>query len=261
MKEPYYTIEFSALNCKFEILINDIPIISMISDGQMSPNLPINYGIYNSGKQVLTIKLSSLTGEKLSNKKTNFSFKVKLYDVFNEFNFIKDCIENEIIINDQYKLSSIINHFDFEAEISFQLIPFNNSVDLAILAEKDKSIIQNKLTNAYNKILNILHKEQFDLFRELMSNRESNMAKSMYLEEVDANARINSLIYDLKNGFKPLVLPLNRMIHIYGYGKLACFRNIDGDPALILFNEKTNEEVFLDLMFRIPLGKEEFEVI
>ena len=39
MKQNYYTMDFTAVFCKFEILENNIPIISLETVGQMSPNV------------------------------------------------------------------------------------------------------------------------------------------------------------------------------------------------------------------------------
>jgi len=56
-------------------------------------------------------------------------------------------------------------------------------------------------------------------------------------------------------------LPEDRILKIYGNGKLATYKKLNGEPAFFLYKEQTGEELMLELMFHIPQGKEEFEVI
>lgn len=60
--QPYYTISFSVAACNFEILVNDIPVVTLETKGQISTNIPINYAIYKSGKQFITAIIKPLTG-------------------------------------------------------------------------------------------------------------------------------------------------------------------------------------------------------
>ena len=80
MAENYYTIDFTAVFCKFEVLVNNTPIISLETEGQMSPNVPLNFGIYKSGKQKIEIILNSLDGEEKVDNRSKFEYCVKLYD-------------------------------------------------------------------------------------------------------------------------------------------------------------------------------------
>ena len=126
---------------------------------------------------------------------------------------------------------------------------------------KDLKDLKQKLEASYNYIGKIIDKGNYNEFAEIIKSRENNMAISMYLSEINSKARINSLIDDAKNGFKIMPLAKDVVLKLYGYGKLASLKKINGEPALFLFNEETNEELMLDLMFYIPEGKTEFEVI
>jgi hypothetical protein len=48
---------------------------------------------------------------------------------------------------------------------------------------------------------------------------------------------------------------------VYADGRAAALKKLNGEPALYLVNEKTKEELMIDLMFYVPEGKTEFEVI
>ncbi|CAI8750958.1 hypothetical protein [Chryseobacterium sp. IT-36CA2] len=261
-KEPYYTIDFTAVYCQFEVLVNDIPVIAMETEGQMSPNVPINFGISNSGEQKIEIKLLPVAGEQHIDSRTAFQYTVRLFDVFNDkFVHEKDCSnfqfsEEEIA----KKLPSLSHKSAFQAEIPYEMISWEQSRDLLSIS-KDNSYLGTKLDSAYKKISGLIGSKQYESYFEMIKNREKNMALSMYLSDADTKARLNSLLEDFNNGFTMMPLPEDRILKIYGNGKLATYKKLSGEPAFFLYKEQTGEELMLELMFHIPQGKEEFEVI
>lgn len=261
-KEPYYSIEFSAIACKFEILVNDIPVSSFEVDGQMSPTVPVNYAILKSGKQYLSVKLLPLNGKQFLGTDADFRYTVKLYDVArDEFNFLEDSISYSFDKQKNDGKQTVLAHSaQFNAEIPYQMTDWENSRELLSIS-KEKDYIPKKLDAAYSEILKLLRNKQYDLFYDKIKFRERNMAVSMYLSEDEVNARIHSLIEDLDEGFVVMDLPADRIMKMYGHGKLATYKKLNGEPAFQLLNEKTKEEIMLEFMFHIPQGKENFEVI
>ena len=83
----------------------------------------------------------------------------------------------------------------------------------------------------------------------------------MYLDEAEANNRIEKIVEDIKNGFKAIPVTSKVILEYSAYGKLASLKRNDGYSALYLDNEKSNEEIILQIAFYIPQGKAEFEVI
>lgn len=258
IKEPYYTIDFSASACNFEILINDIPVISMEVKGQVATNIPINYAIYKNGTQYIKARIMPLVGEINLDVVATLKYNVRLFDVANnEFNFIEDFPITELPkIEKEQKLPFITNSTEFLAEIPYTLTKWNDAENL-----NDIEDIKEKLIASYNYLADLLKNEKYDEFVERIRIREKNMAISMYLSNAESNARINSLINDAKNGFKIMPLPQDTVMKFYGYGKLATFKKLNGEPALFLYNSETQEELMIDQMFYIPKGKTEFEVI
>ena len=259
IQQPYYTIDFTATYCKFEVLVNDIPIISLETEGQMSPNIPINFGIYKSGKQKIEINIFPIAEKDSIDSTSKFEYTIKLFDVYGgNFYHVKDCINNQIEINQ--KLPGIKHSSFFEADIPYIINSFEDSIDLFSVMKNNSFNIYNNLDLVYNKIKDCFTNKQYDVLSEIIKNREKNMATSMYLSEADINSRIKSLIADSENGFLPMPLPLNKVLKIYGDGKLATYKKSNGEPAFFLYNQNTGEELMLDLIFHIPKGKTEFEV-
>jgi hypothetical protein len=258
IREPYYTIDFSASACNFEILINDIPVISMEVKGQVATNVPINYAIYKNGAQYIKARIMPLAGEINLDTAAALKYNVRLFDVFNnEFKFIEDFPITELPkVEKESKKPFITNSTEFSAEIPYSLTKWNDGEDL-----EDVNNIKEKLIASYNYLSTLIKTEKYDEFVEKIKNREKNMATSMYLSNAESNARINSLINDAKNGFKIMPLPQDTVMKFYGYGKLATFKKLNGEPALYLYNAETSEELMIDQMFYIPKGKTELEVI
>ena len=256
--EPYYTIDFSVAACNFEILVNDIPVITMEAEGQISTNIPINYAIYNSGKQFVTAKIKPISGQESLHPEASLRFNVRLYDVANdEFKHIKDFQETAVpkVEKDQ-KNPYLTNSAEFIAEIPYSLTKWTDGENL-----KDVENFNEKLLRAYNELADLLKGEKYSEFAEKIKVREKNMATSMYLSNSESTARINGLLEDAKNGFEVMPLPQNTILRFYGYGKLATFKKLNGEPAFYLFNKETKEELMIDQMFYIPKGKTEFEII
>jgi predicted lactoylglutathione lyase len=257
-REPYYTIDFSASACNFEILINDIPVVSMEIEGQVSTNIPINYAIYDSGSQSVVAKITPLFGEVNLHPEAGLKYNVRLFDVANnEFNLIEDFPITELPkIEKEQKLPFITNSKEFSAEIFYSLTKWNDAENL-----KDQDNIKERLIASYNYLAELIKNEKYDEFVERIRIRERNMATSMYLSSAESRARINGLIDDAKNGFKIMPFPKDTVLKFYGYGKLATFKKLNGEPALFLYNSETQEELMIDQMFYIPKGKTELEVI
>ena len=256
--EPYYTIDFSVAACNFEILINDIPVLTMEAEGQISSNVPINYAIYNSGEQFITAIIKPISGQQNLHPEASLRFNVRLYDVANnEFKHIKDFPETAVQkVEENQKIPFLKTSAEFTAEISYSLTKWNDGENL-----EDVDNFKEKLITAYNKLADLLKEEMYSEFAEKIKVREKNMAVSMYLSSSESNARINGLIEDAKNGFVVMPFPKDTILKFYGYGKLATFKKLNGEPAFYLYNNETKEELMIDQMFYIPKGKMEFEII
>lgn len=255
--QPYYTLDFSASACMFEIRVNDYPVIIMNMVGQVGSTIPINYAVLESGSQSISAVMLPLLGETKLDKKAELKFDIKVFDVSNDFVF-KDMFgayQSEVI-NDDKELPFIKYHSTFMAEVPYVLKAWQKGIEL-----KNIKDINKKLISAYSNISESIKNRNYDVFLKHISNREVNMAKSMYLSDDEAVARTAELIDDFKNGFKIMPLSSDSILNICGNGKVASYRKINGESALYLFNAETEEELMIDITFYIPEGKTEFEVI
>lgn len=83
----------------------------------------------------------------------------------------------------------------------------------------------------------------------------------MYLSKEESEGRINELIHDFNSGFKVRPISKENLMVLYANNKVAVLKKLNGESALYLENEETQEELMLDISFYIPEGESDFEVI
>jgi hypothetical protein len=255
--QHYYTIDFSASACMFEIRVNDIAVITLEVEGQAATMIPINYAILESGRQDITATMLPLHGNTSLEHEAELKYNIKLFDVTNGFEFLEELPGHKFPIIDKEKsLPALAYASVFEAAIPYKVDGWLNGKPL-----NDINDITTKLFSAYAEIANTLRNKQFDLFAKKIENREKIMCTSMYLNDAEAKDRLQSIADDCNAGFKVEPMPQDALMVLYGNGKVATLKRPTGESALYLTNEETEEELAIEISFYIPEGKTEFEVI
>lgn len=262
VKKPYYMIDFSAAACRFTILVNDMPVIDKEVKGQASTFISINSGILESGIQEIEIRILPLEGETEVAKEAGFNYKLYLFDVSKgDLDYQKELPGLSDIMTDERAIktpSSVTFKDTFDAEMPYVLKRWKKG---KLLTEYKTETIKTKLKDKYQEIATIINKKNYKNFEYMIADRERAIAVSAYLSENERKARVESIIYYLKVGFKVMPLPEDAILSIYGNGRTAVFKRPNGEPALLLYNKKTKEEMALDLMFYIPENEDEFDII
>ncbi len=258
MTKPYYMIKFSGFACMFEIRVNDIPVITLNLDGQAATNIPINYAIFKSGLQEITVKVLPNSGNSIFNEGAEFKYDILLYDVSNGFEFKEEFSGYKTPkVNKNKMIPAFINKIPFQATVPFSLKTlWLNGEDISEIND-----LQAKLRRAYYKIGNLIITKNYDAFKKEIANREFNMANSMYLEPVDSRARLNGLIKDFESGFDEMVLNKEALVVISANNKKVSLKTFYGEPALKFLNRKTKEEIQLDIEFYFNKETNTFEII
>jgi len=253
--KPYYVIEFSASTCLFEIRVNDVPVIILDLPGQASSMVPVNFAILENGVQTVDAKMLPHPGQTTVDPNASLEYRVKLYDVSYEFVF-KEQLKEYVFPKAEKPLPYSRKLDQFNAQIPYQLEGWRKGVNL-----KDVEDAGLKLKRAYDRLALSIRNKQYDQFKNALANRENIMATSMYLSEGESVRRVANLIKDFEDGFEVMPLAPDAVLHYYANGKMAAYRRVNGEPALFLQNLEKKEELSLDLLFYIPEGKTEFEVI
>lgn len=257
MKQPYYIIEFSAVNCFLDIRVNDASVLFMESDGQISTVIPINTAILESGRQRIAYNILPLLGESKLRDNVSFSASVFLLDAAERQIDNREEINKFILPENTTKipLPAYKSEKLFYADVPYKLNAWQNSVPL-----EDVKDLRTIVYKAYQKIADLFEQNRTSEFANLISKREENIATALYLSEARKTKRANSLIDVLKDGFKVIPLSDDDIMFIYGYGKLVTLKKKDGSSALLLRNSN-REELNIELMFHLEQGSNELTII
>ena len=256
--KPYYIVDFSAVNCLIDIRVNDVSVFCMNIDGQVSTIVPANNAILESGKQRVTYNILPLLGEFSLRNNTSFSASVWLYDtsgdtiVANKEITKFEMPENKTGISlPLYKGEDV-----FFAEVPYKLHAWQNSQDLSKI-EDLKALVY----STYRKLEAIINNGQYEQFANMIQKREENIATCMYLSEEEKKGRITELVGIIQTGFKIVPVSEKDIMIVFGNDKLVALRKLDGNTALLLRNEKTEEELGLEVQFHLEQGKTELSII
>ncbi|KIO76395.1 hypothetical protein TH53_15100 [Pedobacter lusitanus] len=227
------------------------------NSGQASSIAPVNFAILDSGIQKLDVGVFPHSGETVLDANASMSYKVKLYDVSYGFEFKHDLLAYKFPATDPRKQVPYSRKSDqFDAQIPYELEGWRKGVHL-----KGVEDVELKLKRAYARLAQSINAKRYDQFEQALANREHIMATSMYLNKHESARRISNLVKDFEDGFELMPLASDAVFHYYADGKMAAFKRLNGEPAMFLQNQEKQEELSLDLLFYIPEGKTEFEVI
>jgi len=257
IEKPFYKISISASTCFFDVQINNVSLLSMNVKGQLPITVPINYLILESGLQELSVKIMPTLGDAIIDEDANFSLILQLFDSENVFQCIEN-VEKYEIDKDKLKMGlPVIEHkIRFKAEMPYKLSAWQNSIDL-----KTISNVREQIETFYNKIDSLIATKQYDAFIELMSERERNMAISMYLTDGESKSRMDGLIQDFEDGFKLMSLSMDDFLIYYANDRVVKIVKKDLDSAIRFFSKETGEEMALDMLFHIKQDSKELSII
>jgi hypothetical protein len=256
--QPYYQLDFSAAFCLFEVRVNDVLVFTMNLEGQTSTMIPINSAILESGKQQVAIKVLPLAGQKFLHPSAQFKYNIKVFDAANDLNF-KTQLPGEYAVAkvEPVKKQNVLTQTAmFDATVPFTIKAYQNGKDLASV-----NGLKDKMHDAYQQLAGLIKKADVEQIKKLIANRESLTAVTMYLNKEEAADRMAGMVNNLKSGFKLEPIPADAIVKIFGNGKLATLIRPNGEPALILKNEKDHEELQLEFSFFIPSGRTDLEII
>ncbi|MDR2275053.1 MAG: hypothetical protein LBF27_29355 [Sphingobacterium sp.] len=220
----------------------------------MNSILPINNGIFASGKQQLSITLSSLD-EKPFFLDPATKFRIMEFDAQTtlEFKSIVKELEPNLSNNGSYDRYTV--KAEFEASVPYEI---NSLVKALPLIELDE--IERKLSDYFGYIKSLFQHKEYDKIRMEMQEKENNIATAMYLSPAESEARLNSIFDDMENGFEldgeALSFP-----YFFENGRIVSFRNYRGAPAIRLINRNSGEELFIELNVMVDRESRKFHIV
>jgi len=257
IEKPFYKISIDAAACFFDVQINNVSLLSMDINGQLSVTVPANYLILESGLQELSVRVMPNIGDITLSEDAEFVLKLQLFDSDN----LSESIDNVASYGiDKDKLKTGIPLFEhrikFKAEMPYTLSAWQNSVDLKTIEN-----LREQVEMFHQKIDSLISTRRYDEFVRLLSEREENIAISLYLSDAESKSRMKGLVEDLENGFKLTALSMDDVLIYYADNKVVKIVKRDMDSAIRFFNKETEEEMTLDMLFHLKEGSDELSII
>lgn len=272
-----FHLKYEHQNCSYEILVNDVPLVTFYGLGERSTGAQINQYLLKPGKQEITIRMypQKIDDTKFKDKLDSTSFvKLELKKLKNgnlQWNLKNiDRKWEEVFVYQTPKLEEDVPFAEFK-------IPFE--------ATKDELTWEIKGWNDSQTLTNTetLEKEVFDFYRNFQKviedqNKDAymNLMKNSLFEEASADSW-NSKAF-IKEGLeemnqKPIskqkfLFPINEQtaeLKFYGNGKVVTLVSKDprsfGYSPLVAKGEKSNFPIAYTFYLHKPKGSDKLEII
>lgn len=272
-----FRLEYEHQNCSYEILINDVPLITFYGLGERSTGAKINQYLLTPGKQEITIRMYPQKIEDTEFKKnldsTSFvKLKLKKFENRNAQWNMKNMYREwkEVLVYQTPKLEDDVPFVEYK-------IPFEATKDELTWEIKGWSESQTLANNE------ALKKEVFDFYRNFQSvieaqnkNAYINLLAHSIFEEAsadswDSKAFIKEGMEQMYNAPMPkqkFLFPINEQtaeLKFYGNGKVVTLVSKDprsfGYSPLVAKAEKNNFPIAYTFYLHKPKGSDKLEII
>lgn len=269
MENKYYAIAISAEQCFVDIRINDYPVLyKNVGDDSLNNFMfNINSCIYGSGVYEFEIFAAPNVGKiefddfsKLEIKLLEYSLPKtdKVDELVTAFENTQKVIE-ECDFTGEMSLSPVIRKsFNFKTDVSYTLDAWQNSVDLTKVGNIEE-IIREKLR--YMQYL--VDRKEYVKFLDMLEERDILQCKSNYvtLSTEVKKARRDDVVCFVESGFKLHIPAECDRIMFFGKGRLACFKDENGESPVKFVNPRTDDELQLEIFFHQRESGKELSVI
>lgn len=275
---PRYGVYISSSNCSFEILINDIPVITHNDDSGSSlagSYFPLNEWITKKGNQKVTIKMTPGFNQDTNTLNTELSpnSEIQLKIVKSVKNQTGNSEENEVRKYSTAKKKRINNTtledaFTFFAEIPYYIETLENA-EVLLTDDKDKlQVLEQEVLAKYNKIRDIYKTGSWSSLAAIYYNREKRVAKQLYLLPDEIKSRWNNDYVFRTNtditffDIKPVE---DYKMTFYADGKIVCLQKINNEKSALWggFKRKGKDNItttYITLYLYRPKGTKSLEV-
>ncbi len=265
LKNKTYMLNYD-ISYPAEILLNDLIIEIDLEENPFSPSLLNDY-ILKNGKQHLRIKIfhpNNINGSAIKPEiiaKLNEDLEIFVfYKVDEEIDSMKS-IKKLNFPKLDLPVPYIEHTWEFEAELPFDLIGWENSEDLSKL---DRDILEEKVLQKFNQLRDLLNSGNGAGFvKELaFANKEYFIAN--YFTPDQHKEYTNNLIeaYSEHKGIMPPIE--NYRMRILGNGKVVALENLGKykGQGVLTAEAKNSDTLFQNyIMLHIPNGSKDFEIV
>lgn len=272
-----YGAYISSNNCSFEVLINDIPVITHIDtsgSGLAGSYFPLNEWITKKGNQKVTIKMTPGFNQDKNtlNPELSPNSAVQVKIVKSAINKTGSSEEDEVRNYSTNKKKRGSNNtfedaFFFFAEIPYHIETLENA-EVLLTDDKDKlQTLEQEVVAKYNKIRDIYMTGSWSTLAAIYYNREKRVAKQLYLLPNEIKDRWNEYVFRTNTDItffdvKPIE---DYKMTFYADGKIVCLQKINNEKSSLWggFKRKGKDNItttYITLYLYRSKGTKDLEV-
>lgn len=272
---PQYRLEQYSSNCRWEIRLNDMLLflgeMSHTKKGSISNNsFWLNPYILHSGKQIITIKIYPVEGQKTLGEFATFRLiGLNFYpDKAKDNTNYQRLLSWNLPDKDVKDLPFLVIKKEFEAVVPYTNVGWEKSKDLTEIKDLDKMVIEKM------KDLEEVMKDQdgighLNLTKKFLQEKYTCSYSNSKEIETDCNELVSNFNADMKDiegiEWYPYV---NYELVFFGNGRVVSLKrrgeslNFYGPAYKGKWkDDKSDAEIWLDKFYHIPEGSDELEII
>lgn len=254
MKKTFYMLRIKAVGCLAKISINDVEILNKPVNGSMTVEEPLNNYILESGPQEIEVSCLPFMRDAHLLKEAHIEYSVNIYEERSGLELIEELESYQTPAVSEG--SMITQHKStFVAEVPYKLDAWQSGVNL----KKVDFDVKEKLLTAYQKYHFYLKTGHYAKAVEGMNKLVERVIITMYLPRETVRDNNEEFINDMAMGYEVEDIPKDVILDYQAYGKLATLKQPNGKSALFLTHP--DQKMYINMLFYIPEGKTEFEVI
>ncbi len=252
IKKPVVTISTDFSGCKYEVRINDVPIVSDKHGLQIKAAQSVNQWVRN-GENKLYVHISPVPGSSIEEMEATVTVLVEPLEgnTSSETTVLKWHYDGKETKHQQSVGEAITNQQEFQLSLPFPEWKWFTS-DVISSDENTRK----DLFNEYQKILNALKNRNVEYILPDFRERFTELAASTF-KSADVMAKSYGLAAATKNQQLELspIDPNDSPLVVFGDGHLAKITYWDGSPLIGMNFKDGSGSVAYDIIFRREKGK------
>ena len=229
-----YNISISSSNCKYEILINDIPNTAFLDDSQgsvTSKTKGINSSLLSSRLTPIEIRLFPSTGKQVLDKYASISIKIEHIPHMGSAEGRETVWTYKMPMLEQ-PLPTFVHKGAFEVTVPFKLTSLENAVDLSTL---DSTQLRKEVDAQFAIFINILEQGDGVALLDFTRERERRSAKKWYSTKEELK---EGMVADIEEIKKSKLLPLPKaVLKLYSNNRVVTLENAKTQETYIWMDD------------------------
>ena len=229
-----YNISISSSNCKYVILINDIPNTAFSNDSQgsvTSKTKGINSSLLGSGLTPIEIRLFPSTGKQVLDKYASISVKIEHIPHMGSAEGRETVWTYKMPMLEQ-PLPTFVHKGAFEVTVPFKITALENAVDLSTL---DSTQLRKEVDAQFATFISILEQGDGVALLDFTKERERRSAKKWYSTKKEIKEKMVADIEEIK---KSKLLPLPKaVLKLYSNNRVVTLENAKTQETYIWMDD------------------------